>query len=169
MDSATSGGVNQHSELPNHTPSTNDDSGIVVRQTDRSRRDADLQSRADTMDEMSTLDLLQETIRDAKELVRIEVELAKVEAKQQISDTKGAAIAFGAAATLGLLALAMLLTAILLAIGPTPVVALIMAAVLLVGAVVVALIGRAKIPRTAMVRTRARVERDVEELRNHLP
>jgi uncharacterized membrane protein YqjE len=161
--------VNQHSELPDRTPSTNDDSGIVVRQTDRSKREADLQSRADTMDEMSTLDLLQETIRDAKELVRIEVELAKVEAKQQISDTKGAAIAFGAATTLGLLALAMLLTAILLAIGPTPVVALIMMAVLLVGAVVGALIGRAKIPRTPMVRTRARVERDVEELRNHLP
>jgi uncharacterized membrane protein YqjE len=169
MDSATSGVVNQSSELPTRHSSTNDDSGIVVRQTERSKREADLQSRDNRMDEMSTIDLLQETLRDAKELVRIEVELAKEEAKQQIKDTKGAAIAFSAATVLALLGFAMLLTAILLAIGPTPVVALIMTAVLLAAAVVVALVGRAKIPRTPMVRTRARVERDVEELRNHLP
>ena len=161
--------MNQPSELSNRHPSTNEDSGIVVRQTERSRRDADRQSREDAMDEMSTIDLLQETIRDAKELVRIEVELAKEEAKQQLNDAKSAAIAFSTATALALLGFAMLLTAILLAIGPTPVVALIMTAALLAAAVVVALIGRAKIPRTPMVRTRARVERDVEELRNHLP
>jgi uncharacterized membrane protein YqjE len=170
MDSAVSGSVNQQTEITKpRPPSSIDDSGIVVRDTTRSRQDADLDRCESAMDEMSTLDLLQETIRDAKELVRVEVELAKEEAKQQLKDMKSAAIAFGVAAVLSLMALAMLLTAILLAIGPTPVVALIMTAVLLAGAVTVALLGRAKIPRSALGRTRARVERDVQELRAHLP
>lgn len=165
--------VNQQTEITNPRPSTIDDSGIVVRDTARPRRDGDLDHLREeamaAMDEMSTLDLLQETIRDAKELVRVEVELAKEEAKQQLTDMRSAAIAFGAAAVLAVMALCMLLTAVLLAIGPTPVVALIMTAVLLAGAATAALLGRAKIPRRALGRTRARVERDVQELRNHLP
>ncbi len=93
-------------------------------------------------------DLVKDALKDAQELMKIEVALAKNEAQQDINKLKGSAIAFGIAAVGAILMLAMLLMAAALALGGA-VPALIMAGVLLVWSGTAAYVGYRLIPREA--------------------
>lgn len=93
-------------------------------------------------------DLVKDALKDAQELMKIEVALARNEVQQDINKLKGSAIAFGLAAVGAILMLAMLLMAAALALGGvTP--ALIMAGVLLVWSATAAYVGYKLIPREA--------------------
>ena len=99
-------------------------------------------------DEGGLLELIKGVVKDAEELVKIEVALAKNEVKQDATKLKGAAIAFAVAFATTVLTLAMLLVSIVVAIGgPAP--ALVIAAILFVTSGAAGFIGYKLIPHEA--------------------
>jgi uncharacterized membrane protein YqjE len=120
------------------------------------------------LEETSTADLVREALDEAKELVRIEVQLARDEVKEEILQTKKAAIAFGIAAGAGVLLLCALTIAVVFALGGTAVAALGVAGVLVVLAVASALFGYTKLPKSPLGRTRNRLQTDVSQLKEHI-
>lgn len=120
------------------------------------------------MEEASTADLVREALDEAKELVKLEVELAKTEVTEEIAGAKKAGIAFGIAGAFGVLALCMLAVALVLALGGTAIAALGVAAGFLVVAGVGAGIGWTMIPKKPLGQTRHRLENDLKQLKEHL-
>ena len=114
-------------------------------------------------------DLLKTAMDDMQELVKIDVALAKQEMRHELTQLEGAAIAFGVAAATTLLALAMLLVALLFALGGGAGTALVMAAVLLAATMVAGMIGYRLIPRTPVPeRTVKDVEKQAKQLKTRL-
>ena len=91
----------------------------------------------DPRPEASTADLVREALDEAKQLVKIEIALAKDEVKRELVEAKKAAILFGIAAAFAFLAAAMLLVSVALAIFPGPIPALAIGLGLLVTAGIV--------------------------------
>lgn len=115
--------------------------------------------------EPSAAELVREALDETKQLVKLEVELAKVELKHDLADAKRAAIIFGVAAVAALIAAAMMFVALALAIFPGPVPAIVIGAVLLVAAATLGFVGYRKVPRKPLDRTRHRLETDVKVLK----
>ena len=106
------------------------------------------EKEAKAKDEGGVLDLVKGAVKDAQELVKIEVALAKNEVKQDVMKVKGAAIAFAVGFATAVLTVAMLLVAIVVAIGgPAP--ALVIAAILLVTSGGAGFLGYKLLPREA--------------------
>ncbi|MEO6418611.1 MAG: phage holin family protein, partial [Polyangiaceae bacterium] len=114
-----------------------------------------------------TGELLREALEDARELVQLEVNLARDEVKQEIHAGVQAAIAFGVSGACAILVVAMICVAIVLAIG-TPVVALLFGLGFLVVSAIAAALGYSRLPKKPLPTTRARVERDVQQLKEHV-
>ena len=115
----------------------------------------------------STAELVKEAVDEAKQLVRIEAELAKQEVKKEVKQAEGAGIAFGAAFAFATVCLSLLAVAIVLAVGGTPVAALVAAGVCLVIAGAVAGIGYAVLPKKPLDHTAKRAETDLRQLKEH--
>ena len=79
----------------------------------------------DLRPEASAAELVREALDETKQLVKLEVELAKDELRHDLAEAKRAAIMFGVAAVAALLAAAMMFVALALAIFPGPVPALV--------------------------------------------
>lgn len=120
------------------------------------------------MEEASTADLVREALGEAKELVKLEVELAKAEVADEIAGAKKAGIAFGIAAAFGVVTLCMLAVALVLALGGTAIAALGVAAGFLVVTGLGAGIGWTMLPKKPLVQTRHRLENDLKQLKEHL-
>jgi uncharacterized membrane protein YqjE len=120
------------------------------------------------LEEASTADLVREAMDEAKELVRLEVELAKEEVKEEIQHAKHAAISIGVALAAAVIVLCLLAVALVLALGGTPLAALLVAAGFLVVAGVAAWIGYGMIPKSPLEKTRHRLENDVNQLKEHI-
>jgi len=116
----------------------------------------------------STSDLVREALGEARELVRIEVALAKAEVKHEIRDAEGAAIGFGVAGLLGLVALTLFAVAIVLAFGGTAVAALVVGACFVLAAGIASLVGFALVPEKPLAHTLEEARRDVEEVERHV-
>lgn len=119
----------------------------------------------DPKPEMSTAQLVKEAIDETRQLVKLEVELAKDEVRQELADAKRSAIMFGVAAVAGLLAAAMMFVALALAIFPGPVPALIIGAILIAAASVLGFVGYKKVPKKPLERTRRRLETDTQVIK----
>lgn len=119
------------------------------------------------LEEASTRDLVREALDEAKELVRIEVALAKNEVKSELVHLKRAAIGFGISAVCALLLLSTLILALVIALGGTVVAALGVAAVLLVIGGIGAYAGYVMLPKKPLERTRNRLETNVNQLKEH--
>jgi uncharacterized membrane protein YqjE len=115
--------------------------------------------------EASAAELVREALDETKQLVKLEVELAKEELRHDLADAKRAAIMFGVAAVGALLAAAMMFVALALAIFPGPIPALVIGGVLLVTAAVLAFVGYKKVPTKPLDRTRRRLETDVQVIK----
>ena len=115
----------------------------------------------------STADLVKEAVEEAKQLVRIEAELAKEEVKKEAKQAEGAGIAFGAAAAFAIVCLSLLGVAIVIAAGGTPVAALITAGVCLLIAGGAAGIGYALVPKKPLEHSKERAETDLRQLKEH--
>jgi uncharacterized membrane protein YqjE len=115
-----------------------------------------------------TTDLFREAIDETKELVRLEVALAKREAMKDVAHLKAAAIGFGVAAAAGLLGVALLLVALALAIAPTAIPALIIGAVLLAVAAGAGVFAWKALPRKPLDDTRKRLETDARLLKERI-
>lgn len=121
-----------------------------------------------SLEEASTADLVREALDEAKELVRIEVELAKNEVEKEIADAKTAAVGFGIAAGAGIVVLSVLAMALVLALGGTALVALGVAAVFAAIAGGVGYWAYARLPKRPLEKTRRRIVGEVGELKEHI-
>jgi uncharacterized membrane protein YqjE len=119
-------------------------------------------------EEASTADIVRRAIEETKELVSIEIEIAKNEAKLELERTKRASIGFAVALAAGVLVLCMLAVAIVIAAGDTVGAALVVAACLLVIGGIAALVGYAAAPKKPFERVRERLGRDVKQLKEHV-
>lgn len=124
-------------------------------------------SRA-TLEEASTADLIREALDEAKELLRVEVQIAKSEVEGQIAKAKGAAIGLGIAAGAALVVINMLAVALILALGGTPVVALLVALGFLVVAGIAGAVGYGLLPTKPLERTRHRLTTEVKQLKERI-
>lgn len=97
--------------------------------------------------ENGLMDLVRGAVKDAQELVRIEVDLAKTEVKEDATKLTSAAIAFAAAFATATLTLSMLLLAVVMAVGGGAVPALAIAAVLFLITAGAGIAGYMLIPR----------------------
>jgi uncharacterized membrane protein YqjE len=122
----------------------------------------------DPRPESSTAELVREALLEARELVQVEVALARDEITEELERTKKSAIALGAAAAAGLLGVAMILVAIVLAISPRPLTALLIGLGLLAVAILVGAFGVERVPKEPLVMTRSRLETDIRLLKEHV-
>lgn len=120
------------------------------------------------LEDASTADLLREAMSEAKELVRIEVELARAEVKDEVVHVRRAAIAFGVAAGALIVFACMVAVAVVLALGATPVAAVGVAAAFLVIGTGCAAAGYAFLPARPLERTRQRLRTDMNQLKEHI-
>jgi uncharacterized membrane protein YqjE len=122
----------------------------------------------DPLEEAPTADLVKETFADAKELVRLEVELAKNEVKEEVKQLEHSAIAFGVSLVAALLFLSMMAVAIVLALGGTPLAAIGVGIAFAVIAGITGYLGYAKLPKNPLDKTRRRLASDVHQLKEHV-
>ena len=126
------------------------------------------QGGQEPLDEASTGHLIKEALAEAQNLVRLEVKLAKEDVKSEVKSASRAAIGFGVAAASSLMMMTMLAVALVLAIGPSPWAALLVAGGFMVVCAVAAVIGYTQIPKNPLARTRERMESDVNQLKEHI-
>lgn len=120
------------------------------------------------LEQASTVDLVKEALDEAKELVRLEVAIAKDEVKQEVAQTKKAAIGFGVALAFALVVLSLLAVSIVLAVGGTALAALAVAGVFMVLGGIAGYLGYTMIPEKPLDKTINRVKRDVNQLKEHI-
>lgn len=119
------------------------------------------------LDNLPTTELMRQVLDETKELVRIETRLARDELSADLGQLKKAAVLGGMALLLALLSLSTLVTALVLALGGA-LVALVIAAVMLLGASVAAGVAYQRLPKPPLARTRARLQSDVKQLERHI-
>jgi Flp pilus assembly protein TadB len=124
--------------------------------------------RTSLLEEASTADLVREAIDEAKELVRIEIEIAKNEVEREIKQAKKAAVGLGVALAAGVLVLCLLAVALVLALGGTPGAALGVAGAALVIGAVAGYAGYVVLPKKPLTTTRRRLRTDVNQLKEHI-
>jgi uncharacterized membrane protein YqjE len=120
------------------------------------------------LEDLPTADLVRGALDEARELVRIEIEIAKSEVHREVQRAKHAAIALGLAAAAAILVVSSLVLAAVLARGGRPEVALVAAAVFLVLGAGFALAGYTMMPKTPLGHTRKTLESDVRQLKEHI-
>jgi uncharacterized membrane protein YqjE len=111
---------------------------------------------------------MRQVLDETKELVRIEMRLARDELDADLRQLRRAAILAAVAFVLVILALAALLMAFLFAIDADGVGALVVAGVLLLGGGAFAALAFQRVPKPPLARTRDRLKHDVTELEEHL-
>jgi uncharacterized membrane protein YqjE len=121
-----------------------------------------------SLEEASTADLVREALDEAKELIRVEIEIARSEVEMELARAKRAAIGFGVALVAGVLVLCMLAVAVVLAFGGTVLAAIVVAGVMLVVAGAAAYTGYTLFPKKPLERTRDRLKSDVSQLKEHI-
>ena len=124
--------------------------GVAAPETVRARGAGEVTMQTQLRPEPSTADLMREVIDEAKELVTIEIALARDEARREIDAAKASAIALGAAA-------------LAIDVGWLP--PLVIGLLLLVGAAIAGLVGYRGVPRRPLPDTRRRIGTDVRLLK----
>ena len=122
----------------------------------------------DASPDASTGDLVNEALNEARDLVRIEIKLAKDEMKKQLREAEGAALFFGAAGLFALVCLNLLAVAIVCAFGATAVAAILTAACFLVVSGFAALVGYWFLPKKALPKATEEAKQDVQQLKEAL-
>jgi hypothetical protein len=112
------------------------------------------------------MELVQRAADDARELIRLEIDLAKNEMRQELEVVMSSAILVAVAITLGLTGLASLVIALGLALGSLAVLAI--ALLLLASAAISGAIGYRRLPKKVMAATGLRLRDDQALLNGHL-
>jgi hypothetical protein len=105
---------------------------------------------------------------EAKELMRLEVALAKEEVKRELFAVKSSAIALAAGAGLLLLGLSLLLVALALAIFPGPIPSLVLGLILVGGAALAVVAGMKLLPKKPLSETMRRLESDIDTVKERV-
>ncbi|MEO7096320.1 MAG: phage holin family protein, partial [Polyangiales bacterium] len=122
----------------------------------------------DPRPETKTTDLVREALDEAKQLVKIEVALAKEEVREEVGQAKDAAIMFGVSTFLGIIGVALLLVALALAIFPGPIPALVIGGLMLLVAGVLGFVAYKKVPNKPLEKTKRRLETDAQILKERI-
>ena len=120
------------------------------------------------LDEAPTGELIKHALEDARELVRIEVGLAREEACAQVKLATRAAIAGGIALGAALLCLSTVTIALVLASGGSVTVALVIAGIYLLVACVAGRWAYRMMPKKAAGETRRRIGREIDKWKEHV-
>ncbi len=115
----------------------------------------------------STADLVKQALLEAKELVELEIQLAREEVHAELLQLKRAAIFGGVAVAAALLTASTAIVALVLALGGAALYAGIAAGLLLVVALGCAWYAYATLPKVPLERTRRRVKADIHQLKEH--
>ncbi len=118
--------------------------------------------------EHSTTKLLEAALKETRELIRLEVALAKVEAKKEVKGVVRAGIGFTIAGVMGMIAFALLVVALVLALGGTAGSAFGVAIAMLVLGGVAGFVGYSSLPSSPLEKTRHHIEDDLKQLREHV-
>lgn len=119
-------------------------------------------------EDLTSVELAREVVQQAKELVRLEVALARDELRQDATSAKGMGIAGGVAAVTALVGVTMLLVALALLLGPGPLPAFIIGCALCAMAIVSAIVAIQIMPRQPMSGTKTRLMQDVRLLKERV-
>jgi len=115
-----------------------------------------------------TTELVKVAMAEAKQLIVLEVALAKDEIRREVLATKNAGISLGLAAAALVLGFALLFVALGLAIFPGPVPALVIGLALLVTAAIAGVTGFKLLPKKPLAETRKRLENDFESVKERV-
>ena len=115
-----------------------------------------------------TADLIKQTLAEARDLVELEVRLAKEELKADVVEAKRAAIAGALGLGILLLLLGALVVAVILALGGTVGAALIVSAGLALLAATSVAVAYAIAPKSLLGKTRRHLKQDATELKEHV-
>ncbi|MGH7270695.1 MAG: phage holin family protein [Polyangiaceae bacterium] len=107
---------------------------------------------------------MSEVLDSTRELVRLEVALARDDVATELGRAKIGAVALGVSAGVAFSAFTMLMAAIALSFARTWLAALILGAILLAVAVVLALFGRDALPKAPLALTAARMGQDLRAI-----
>ena len=113
-------------------------------------------------------DLIREALGDTRELVRLEVALAREDLKSEVGAARTSAVMIGAATGGLLVSLGLLVVALVFAIGAGWVGALVAGGALLLAAGLVGLAGWRAMPKSFFGETRERLLAEVEDLRERI-
>ena len=117
---------------------------------------------------ISTSELLKQTIEEARELVKLEVGIAREELKQDLREAKRAAIAGALALGMAVLVLDALVVAIILALGGTASAALAVAAALAALTALSVAFAYTAAPKSLLGKTRQHLKEDANEIKEHM-
>lgn len=120
------------------------------------------------LEEASTAELVRGALDEARELVALEIALARAEIEEDIARARVGAILLGLAGGSGIVAVAMLVVGLALLTGAPWIASFAFAVVFGVAAVALARRGKALVPTSLLPRTRERVSRDVAEIKELL-
>jgi hypothetical protein len=113
-------------------------------------------------------ELIREVFGETRELVRIEVALARDELEQELGAAKSSAFAMGIAAAALVAAFAVLMVALVLTLKVGWVGALVVGGILLATAAALAAIGWKGMPRSPLGVTKGRLRANVEQLKERI-
>lgn len=117
------------------------------------------------LDDATLTDLLKETLDDGRELVRVEVALAKDEALAELKAVKRAAVMLGAAVVLATVAVSLLAVALVFALGGGAAATVSVAGAFLLLGVVTGALGAKALPTNLLGKTQERVRADVRRIK----
>jgi hypothetical protein len=115
-----------------------------------------------------TAALVREALDETRDLVRLEVELAREELKAELSRAKTSGVALGAAGALSIAGFAMFMVAIATAFSRTWLAALLIGAILTLLAGAAGLGGWKALPRKPLGETKERLESDLKQLKERI-
>jgi hypothetical protein len=118
--------------------------------------------------EEPTAELIREALDETRDLVRLEVALAREELKAEIAHAKLSGISLGSAAAAAVSAFTMFLVAIALAFRWSWLAALIIGVILLFLSGAMGFAGWITLPKRPMTQTRERLESDLRQLRERV-
>jgi protein-S-isoprenylcysteine O-methyltransferase Ste14 len=113
-------------------------------------------------------DLVRQALADTRELVKLEVALARDEVRKNLLSVRNTAIAAGIAAICSLLAASLLLVALALAIELSAIPALIIGGVLLIVSIAAGIFAWSALPKKPVEETQKRIQTDVKLVKEHV-
>jgi hypothetical protein len=119
----------------------------------------------DPLEQVSTPELVSSVLREARDLVRVEVELMRADVRAELVEAQRSAVAFTVAAMAGLLAMGLLVTALVLALGGRWWAALVVGIAVAGFGVGAARAGYVALPKDFLSATKRRLQTDVDRLK----
>jgi hypothetical protein len=129
---------------------------------------ADEIDRSAELGEPPVTDLIREVLGDTRELVRIEVALARDDVRHEVAAAKTSAIALGSAAVASIAAFTLFMVAIVLALKVGWVGAVVVGGILLAVAISLGFVGWSALPTKPLAQTKGRLQANVERLKERM-